>query len=241
MPVTAGIDVSLQRYYKFLDPLFIDEYENADSRYVYLGNSIRRELPDVTNPETIVQFTIDKKGKATEVTILQGLDIIRPTISKIFNEMPAWVPLVEHGEGVDQFFVLRIVNKGQLNNVCQRVTDFIYSKIKFPPEAIRKKTSGRVWIYFVVDGNGAVSKTELVEGDGSLGDQAGCDAEVIRVIKAIPRELLREFSKTALETNFDLPVTFGNYEGHNVDPRYSGGPDSYHLFRMSEVFVPRRN
>lgn len=54
----------------------------------------------------------------------------------------------------------------------------LYSKIKYPEIAIKQGVEGRVVVRFVVDKNGKVSDPEIIRGIG-----AGCDEEVLRVIK----------------------------------------------------------
>ena len=54
----------------------------------------------------------------------------------------------------------------------------LYNEIKYPELAIKQRTEGRVIVQFVVDEKGKVSNPQIIRGIG-----AGCDEEVLRVIK----------------------------------------------------------
>lgn len=54
----------------------------------------------------------------------------------------------------------------------------LYREIKYPELAVKQRTEGRVIVQFVVDEKGKVSNPQIIRGIG-----AGCDEEVLRVIK----------------------------------------------------------
>lgn len=83
---------------------------------------------------------------------------------------------------------------------------FIYSNLKYPTEALEKKTQGVVLVKYDIDYKGNVVATKVAK---SVGD--GCDEEAIRIVKLFkfevpkgPRKLRVLFHKS-VKIKFALP------------------------------------
>ncbi len=57
----------------------------------------------------------------------------------------------------------------------------IYENIKYPPQALRAKVQGKVFIQFVINADGELTDFEVIKGIGM-----GCDEEALRVLKQSP-------------------------------------------------------
>lgn len=60
-------------------------------------------------------------------------------------------------------------------------SDYLSNAIRYPTEALRNKTEGRVTVRFIVEPDGRLTNFEVVRGIGS-----GCDEELIRAIQQGP-------------------------------------------------------
>ena len=58
---------------------------------------------------------------------------------------------------------------------------FIANNIKYPEVALKNRIQGNVYVSFVIDTMGAVTKVKLFRGIGG-----GCDEEALRVIQMLP-------------------------------------------------------
>ena len=58
---------------------------------------------------------------------------------------------------------------------------YLSKSVKYPEEALKARTNGRVTVRFTVEPDGTLSEFEVIKGIG-----AGCDEELIRAIKAGP-------------------------------------------------------
>jgi len=58
---------------------------------------------------------------------------------------------------------------------------FLAKKIKFPRQARRMGVSGKVYVSFIIERDGSLTDLKVVKGIG-----AGCDEEVLRVLKLVP-------------------------------------------------------
>jgi protein TonB len=81
--------------------------------------------------------------------------------------------------------------------------EFIGKNLKYPKEAIQNKIQGKVVIKLIIEEDGSISETAIVK---SLG--YGCDQEVSRVVKAMPRWAPGKKGNQLVRTAFELPVMF---------------------------------
>jgi len=82
---------------------------------------------------------------------------------------------------------------------------FISKNLKYPEEAIKKKTEGKVILAFVIDSIGVVKDVSVLRSLGSA-----CDKEAIRVVKILPRWIPGYDYLNKKKTNvwYTLPVIF---------------------------------
>ena len=81
---------------------------------------------------------------------------------------------------------------------------FIRDNIKYPEEARKQDVKGTVYVSFVVEKDGSLSKIKILRGIGS-----GCDKEVLRVMKLMPKWMPGEDeSGKPVRVAFNLPVKF---------------------------------
>ncbi|RSK49507.1 TonB family protein [Hymenobacter rigui] len=81
--------------------------------------------------------------------------------------------------------------------------DYIQATLRYPAEAAKQQVEGRVFVKFVVDTDGRVTKPEIQKGLG-----AGCDEEALRVIKALPRFEPGKQNGRQVQVYYTVPITF---------------------------------
>jgi TonB family protein len=80
---------------------------------------------------------------------------------------------------------------------------FLGENIKYPEEAKKNGTTGRVFISFVVEKDGSISNIEILRGIGH-----GCDEEAIRVVESMPPWTPGKQRGQAVRVRFNLPIKF---------------------------------
>ncbi len=81
---------------------------------------------------------------------------------------------------------------------------FIYKNIKYPAEARNKSIQGTVYVQYQIDEQGFVKDAKIEQGIGG-----GCDEEVLRVLKAMPRWTPARKDSKAIAANYlMLPVNY---------------------------------
>ena len=85
----------------------------------------------------------------------------------------------------------------------QALYSFLAKNIKYPKTAKKNNVEGTVYVKFVVDEDGSVINPVIVRGIG-----AGCDEEVIRVIKKMPKWKPGEINGKKIAVYYTLPCKF---------------------------------
>jgi TonB family protein len=81
--------------------------------------------------------------------------------------------------------------------------DYLGRNIEYPKEAREGDVQGKVVVKFVVCENGTLCNEEVIRSIGG-----GCDEEVIRVVKAMPKWKPGKQNGKAVKVYYTLPVSF---------------------------------
>jgi protein TonB len=63
-----------------------------------------------------------------------------------------------------------------------KLNEFIRENLVYPEKALKMNIQGRVYISFVVEKDGSLTNLEILKGIGY-----GCDEEVLRLVKSMPK------------------------------------------------------
>ncbi len=80
---------------------------------------------------------------------------------------------------------------------------FLSSNLQYPEKALREKVEGTVVLEFIVDKTGRIGKIKVLR---SLFPE--CDAEAIRMVKAMPRWFAAEKDGRKVASRYTCPITF---------------------------------
>ncbi len=90
---------------------------------------------------------------------------------------------------------------------------YLSGNIKYPEEAKEKGISGRVFLSFVIEKDGAVSNVKVAKGIGKE-----CDDEAVRVVKAMPKWKPGLMKGKPVRVSYMLPIFFKLDEGEAYKP-----------------------
>ncbi len=186
-----------------------------DSLFAFLVRNIK--YPQAAKDKKVegtvyVGFVIDKDGSIKDVNIKRGLKGddagCHAEAVRVVKMMPKWKPGKQRGKLVEVNYTLPI--KFKLENsetkktpkeeeeVFQIVDNmpefvggqdslfaFLVRNIKYPQAARDKKVEGTVYVDFVIDKDGSITDVSIKKG--MKGDDAGCHAEAMRVVKMMPK------------------------------------------------------
>lgn len=129
----------------------------------------------VSNIETVARST---KQSVEEVTVAQ-VSLQQDTVYTVVEEMP----MFPGGMGE-----------------CMK---FLTSNVNYPPEAIKKKTQGRVIVLFTVEKDGSISNPSIAKSVDPL-----LDTEALRVIKSMPKWIPGKLKGQTVRVKYTLPVQY---------------------------------
>ncbi len=81
--------------------------------------------------------------------------------------------------------------------------EYLIKNLKYPVKARNKGIEGKVYISFIVDKTGKVTNVRILKGI-----DPGCDAEAIRIIRAIPQWIPGTQNGNPVDVGFVIPVCF---------------------------------
>jgi len=85
----------------------------------------------------------------------------------------------------------------------QAMVRFVQRTIHYPASARRTGVDGRVFVSFIIDRDGNIKSAEVIRGLS-----ADCDAEALRLVKAMPRWEPGRFNNMPVAVKMVLPIRF---------------------------------
>lgn len=175
--------------------------------HVDLGSNFIPEDPVMITP------TVHPPAKKPVVQQISVIEIVDDEID---------VPALEIQIAIDQDPVIKTVNpvEGLPDEHVDVVHDlvetmpsfdgglgefykFVSKNLKYPPQARRMGIEGKVFVHFVVDKDGSLVDIKIVRGIG-----AGCDKEVMRIVKMSPKWNPGKQRGNPVKVRMMLPITF---------------------------------
>lgn len=85
----------------------------------------------------------------------------------------------------------------------EELMKYLQKEIKYPKEALEKKTQGRVIVQFVVEKDGSITEAKVMKPVDPL-----LDAEALRVVSTMPNWVPGKQRGKEVRTRFTLPISF---------------------------------
>lgn len=160
-----------------------------------------KTLNVIGNKETLHKFStmIGDKTKYTAVRNLAtgDMDLITENASNASKTFKS--PETVDGDHV--FF--KVEEMPEFPGGEQGLRTFLANTIKYPEEAQKAKTQGKVFVTFVVDKNGKVRNAKIARGV-----DPGLDAEALRVVSALPDWKPGKQKGEPVDVSYTVPINF---------------------------------
>jgi hypothetical protein len=171
-----------------------------------IGNSLSADiLPSAPKPFDIV-FTINENGQAVEISTSDSISSTTQAVIKAFQKTPSWIPATQRQGKVSQHFLLPIVFESIPDDRSLELDDlykFIYSKIKYPAQALKMGAEGQLIAEFEIDKDGKIIKIEILKDVG-----ADTGFEVKKVLSNMPLALSKSLVEKSKFNKFAIPFCF---------------------------------
>ena len=181
---------------------------------------------DKVEGKVIVQFTVKKTGKIDNVKVLRSVrkDFDDEAV-RVIKMMPDFIPAKQDGELTDMPYTIPVsfklfdemepltVSEGSdvpdgfeppmFPGGERALMEFLKDNVKYPPQAAKRKTQGRVVMTFVVDKTGKVTEIKVAKSVDIY-----LDTEATRVCKLLPDFIPARQNGEPVSVWFTLPITF---------------------------------
>ncbi|MBR3626471.1 MAG: M56 family metallopeptidase [Bacteroidaceae bacterium] len=221
------------------------------------------------------RFVINEDGSVSDVEILRSVHpLLDAEAIRVVKAMPKWTPGKVGGKAVKVRYSLPLVFRLQGESTPQNNTPvankigkdgiyeivdtppiypggeaallkFISDNIKYPEEAFKAGTQGRVTTIFIINEDGSVSDVDVVRSVHPL-----LDAEAVRVVSSMPKWTPGKAGGKAVKVRFTMPVTFRLQGGESTSqtnapvaklsktPEYIGGDKALYTFLAQNMKYP---
>ncbi len=180
--------------------------------------------------EVVTALRIESDGHVSGYRILKGLEGCNNEARRLINTMPQWKPAGIPGKGpvasivtvTIPFMALTVVGETgampdddmadvfvtvdedpQFPGGMDALYKWLAEHIEYPQQAKENGIEGKVYVTFVVEKDGSITKPLLLRDIGG-----GCGQEVVRVVKMMPRWIPGMHHGEAVRVQFNIPVKF---------------------------------
>ncbi|MCF8297799.1 MAG: energy transducer TonB [Saprospiraceae bacterium] len=120
------------------------------------------------------------------------------------TEIAEYIPVETEEAGIEELEIFKVVeDPPSFPGGDEARIKFLQNNIEYPRMAMESGISGIVFVTFVVEPDGSVSKVGILRGIGG-----GCDEEAIRVIKAMPKWNAGKQRGKPVRVQFNMPIKF---------------------------------
>jgi protein TonB len=157
--------------------------------------TIKYVAPKVTKEEVVEEEvpTIEEIKK-TEVST----ETVEGPTEVVFEE-----PVKEVAEVEDNQVYTFVEQQAEYPGGLEAMNKFIQKNLKYPAQARRMGTEGKVFVGFVINKDGTIVDVSIVKGISSE-----CDKEAMRVIQMMPSWKAGKQNGKAVRVKFILPINF---------------------------------
>ncbi len=162
-------------------------------------NTVRFLPPEITDKDIPTELppTVDEiKGKVIGTINNDG-----PTTDDIIVEPVEKNTLL--GEPVEEKVFTKVEIDPSYPGGLGALSKYLGKNLHYPVSAQRVNAQGKVYLTFVVNSQGQISKVEVLKGIGF-----GCDEEATRVIQGMPKWTPGKQGGRNVSVKFTLPISF---------------------------------
>jgi TonB family protein len=195
-----------------------------DALFEYLKNNIQYTAiakKNGTEGVVYVQFIVEKDGSQSQFKVLRGIkDSFNEEALRVLKLMPNWTPGMQRNVPVrvqyivpvkfsldetvpDEEVFVFVEELPEFPGGSEARLKFLQENLNYPQQAKEKGIQGTVYVKFVVEKDGSISDAKIIRGIG-----AGCDEEVLRVVKLMPKWKPGKQRGKAVRVYFNMPVKF---------------------------------
>lgn len=187
-------------------------YEKAEQVFeVRAVAEDNEDMAEITKQEQPKQQPPAPKAQVTQIQVVEDDVEVEDELEidadvnqdEVIEEYTYEAPEIEE-EVIEEAEVFTVVEEmPSFPGGPAKMTEYIAKNIKYPMMARESGVEGRVFVNFVVEPNGSISKVKVLRGIGG-----GCDEEAMRVVQSMPAWKPGKQRGTAVRVNYTVPIVF---------------------------------
>jgi TonB family protein len=165
------------------------------------------------NADILLELKLTKDGKICslkelDVLNLSSIPLAGTTTVAIQTTKPEPAPKTTEGTAKNNqeasvYAPGALDTPPQFKGGQKKLVRFLNKNLHYPSSAEEQGVEGKVFVYFIIEANGALSNFKVLRGIG-----AGCDEEALRVLRLSPNWQAGTLNGVEVRSSFVLPITF---------------------------------
>ncbi len=166
----------------------------SDGKYDIIQIKLKNNIENQKDKSNVFNVIVPKtdESESSKVNVQLDKEIKNGEMEKLVSSVPQEEEVFSAAEKVAQF-----------PGGNEALYKYLGENIIYPKDAQINKVSGRVFVKFIVEKNGAISNITIVKGIGS-----GCDEETKRVIKSMSKWLPAQQNGKIVRSYYTMPVNY---------------------------------
>lgn len=191
------------------------EYKSYDKQVAEVferkAEVIEEEMVEITKQEQPKPQVQAPKPQVTQIEIVEDdvevedeLEIdAEVSQDEVIEEYVYEAPEIEEEEIVEAEVFKVVEEMPEFPGGAAKLIEYIGKNVKYPMMARESDIQGKVYVQFVVEPDGSISKVQLLRGIGG-----GCDEEAMRVIQSMPKWKPGKQRGAPVRVQYMVPVIF---------------------------------
>lgn len=191
------------------------EYKSYDKQVAEIFERttevIEEEMVEITKQEQPKPQTEAPKPQVTKIEIVEDdveveddLDLnAEVSQDEIIEEYTYEAPAMEEEEIVEAEIFKVVEEMPEFPGGAAKLLEYIGKNVKYPMMARESDIQGKVFVQFVVEPDGSISKVQLLRGIGG-----GCDEEAMRVVQSMPKWKPGKQRGAPVRVQYMVPIVF---------------------------------
>lgn len=172
---------------------------------------VEEEMVEITKQEQPKVQPPAPKPQVTQIQVVEDDVEVEDDIEidaevaqdEVIEEYVYEAPEIEEEEIEEAEIFLSVEEQPEFPGGAPKMLEYIQKNIKYPMMARESDIQGRVFVNFVVEPDGSISKVKVLRGIGG-----GCDEEAVRVVESMPKWKPGKQRGTAVRVSFTVPIVF---------------------------------
>lgn len=153
-------------------------------------------------PEGVSDYAVGHDAAELSVAVNRVSGLKKQSAKILSADISRMVTVEEEIEEEEEVFVV-VENDPEFPGGMEAMMKFLADNIVYPQQAKDNHIEGRVFVSFVVEKDGSISNIKVLRDIGG-----GCGAEVVRVVKLMPKWKPGTQKGKPVRVQFNLPVQF---------------------------------